>query len=411
MPAFDYLALDNANNGKEKRGVIEADTPRHARQLLRERKLLPVELDEVENNKKSSNKEISFSNLGGKRMRALDLSLFTRQLATLLRSGIPLDEALGAVAEQTERATVKSIIMGVRSKVLEGYTLANAFNEFPKAFPDIYRSTVAAGEHAGQLDGVLERLADFTENRQALKQKVSNALIYPVILVFACFGIIIVMMNFVVPKIVRIYQDGDFDLPTLTNVVIAISDFTTQYIWAILFIIIAGLFGFKYLLKDRDFRYKWHKFLLKMPVIKYLQRSINTARFTRTMSIMASSGVPILESLRLSGEVVTNLPMQDAINEASVKVREGASIGNSLAQSKLFPPMTMHLIKSGEASGQLEDMLDRAATVQERELENNISSSLAVLQPLMILVMAGIVVTIVLAILMPIFNLNDIAGG
>lgn len=411
MPAFDYLALDNDNNGKEKKGVIEADTPRHARQLLRERGLLPVELNEVEANKTSSNREISFSNLGGKRMRALDLSLFTRQLATLLRAGIPLDEALGAVAEQTERASVKSIIMGVRSKVLEGYTLANAFNEFPKAFPDIYRSTVAAGEHAGQLDGVLERLADFTENRQVLKQKVSNALIYPIILVFACLGIIIVMMNFVVPKIVRIYQDGDFELPTLTNIIIAISDFTTQYIWAILIAIVAIVIGFRYLLKDRNFRYKWHSFLLKVPVVRYLQRSINTARFTRTMSIMASSGVPILESLRLSGEVVTNLPMQDAINEASIKVREGASIGNSLAQSKLFPPMTMHLIKSGETSGELEDMLERAATNQERELDNNISSSLAVLQPLMILVMAGIVVTIVLAVLMPIFNLNDIAAG
>ena len=411
MPAFDYLALDNSNNGKEKKGVIEADTPRHARQLLRERSLLPVELNEVEASKTKSNREISFSSLGAKRMRALDLSLFTRQLATLLRAGIPLDEALGAVAEQTERASVKSIIMGVRSKVLEGYTLANAFNEFPKAFPDIYRSTVAAGEHAGQLDGVLERLADFTENRQALKQKVSNALIYPIILVFACLGIIIVMMNFVVPKIVRIYQDGDFELPMLTNIIIAISDFTTQYIWVIVFVIFVSVIGFRYLLKDRGFRYKWHSFLLKVPVVRYLQRSINTARFTRTMSIMASSGVPILESLRLSGEVVTNLPMQDAISEASIKVREGASIGNSLAQSKLFPPMTMHLIKSGETSGELEDMLERAATNQERELDNNISSSLAVLQPLMILIMAGIVVTIVLAVLMPIFNLNDIASG
>jgi len=407
MPAFNYLALDN---GREKKGVIEADTPRHARQLLRAKNLLPVELNEIESNKSKNKSELSFSRSSGKRMRPLDLSLFTRQLATLLKSGIPLDESLGAVAEQTERASVKSIIMGVRSKVLEGYTLANAFNEFPKAFPDIYRSTVAAGEHAGQLDGVLERLADFTESRQVLKQKVSNALIYPTILVVACLGIIIVMMNFVVPKIVRIYEDGNFDLPALTNGVIAISDFTTEYIWLILGVLFAAFIGFKYLLRNRDTRYKWHQFLLKVPVIRYLQRSINTARFTRTMSIMASSGVPILESLRLSGEVVTNLPMQDAINEASLKVREGASIGNSLAQSKLFPPMTMHLIKSGEASGELEDMLGRAATNQERELDNNISSSLAVLQPLMILIMAGIVVTIVLAILLPIFNLNDIAG-
>jgi len=411
MPAFDYIALDN---GKEKKGVIEADTPRHARQLLRDKSLLPIDINEVKKGlEKSSSgsglsREISF---GRQRMRAMDLALFTRQIATLLRAGIPLDEALAAVAEQTERSSVKSIIMGVRSKVLEGFSLADAFSEFPKAFPDIYRSTVAAGEHAGQLDNVLERLADFTENRQALKQKVSNALIYPVILILACLGIIIVMMNYVVPKIVGIYQNGSFELPALTKAIIAISEFTTQYIWVILILIAVIFFGFRYLVsRSHAFRFSWHSFLLKIPIVKYLQRALNTARFTRTMSIMASSGVPILESLRLSGEVVTNLPMQEAIGDAAVKVREGASIGHSLAQSKLFPPMTMHLIKSGETSGELEEMLERAATNQERELEANISSSLAILQPLMILIMAGIVVTIVLAVLMPIFNLNDLAS-
>ena len=404
MAAYDYLALEN--NGRERRGTIEADTARHARQLLRERELLPVDVDEVSSSKSdgSSLNNIKFSN---QRMRAVDLTLFTRQMATLLRSGIPLDETLAAVAEQTERSGVKSIIMGVRSKVLEGFTLAQAFGEFPKAFPDIYLSTVAAGEHAGQLDNVLERLADFTENRQILKQKVSNALIYPVILIFACVSIIIVMMNFVVPKIVKIYVDGDFDLPGLTTAVIAMSDFTTKYIWLIIAAIVLAFIIFKVMLRRTEFKRSWHLFLLKIPLIGYLIRGINTARFTRTMSIMSSSGVTILESLNLSGSVVNNLPMREAIDDVSVKVREGASIGHSLAMSKLFPPMTVHLIKSGESSGQMEEMLERAAQNQERELENTISSLLAIMQPVMILVMAGIVVTIVLAIMLPIFNLNQ----
>lgn len=407
MSAYDYLAIEN--NGRERRGTIEADTARHARQLLRERDLLPVDVDEVSSQKtdNSSLNNISFSN---QRMRAVDLTLFTRQMATLLRAGIPLDETLAAVAEQTERSAVQSIIMGVRSKVLEGFTLAQAFGTFPKAFPDIYLSTVAAGEHAGQLDNVLERLADFTENRQILKQKVSNALIYPVILVIACVSIIIVMMNFVVPKIVKIYVDGDFELPGLTSAVIAMSDFTTKYIWLILSAIVIAYVIFKILLRQTEFKRSWHNFLLKIPLIGYLIRGINTARFTRTMSIMGSSGVTILESLKLSASVVNNLPMREAVDEVSVKVREGASIGHSLASSKLFPPMTVHLIKSGESSGKMEEMLERAAVNQERELENTISSLLAIMQPLMILIMAGIVVTIVLAIMMPIFNLNQFVG-
>lgn len=406
MSAYNYLALEA--DGRERRGTIEADTPRHARQLLRERELLPVDVDEI----RSSDKDTSLSNIkfSRQRMRSIDLTLFTRQIATLLRSGIPLDESLAAVAEQTERNGVKSIIMGVRSKVLEGFTLAQAFGEFPKAFPNIYLSTVAAGEHAGQLDKVLERLADFTENRQILKGKITNAMIYPVILILACVSIIIVMMNFVVPKIVKIYTDGNFDLPPLTEIVIAISDFTTQYIWVILGLLLAFYIGFKLLLRQHDFKRGWHKFTLKIPLIGYLIRGLNTARFTRTMSIMGSSGVNILESLNLSGHVVSNVPMREAIDDVTVKVREGASVGHSLAQSKLFPPMTVHLIKSGESSGQLEEMLERAAINQERELENTISSLLAIMQPVMILVMAGIVVTIVLAIMLPIFNLNTFVG-
>lgn len=406
MPAFDYLALEV--NGREKRGTIEADTARQARQLLREKDLMPVDVDAVaDKSETNSLNNLTFSN---QRMRAIDLTLFTRQIATLLRSGIPLDESLAAVAEQTERKPVKSIIMGVRSKVLEGYTLAQAFSEFPRAFPDIYLATVAAGEHAGQLDNVLERLADFTENRQVLKQKISNALIYPIILIMACLGIIIVMMNFVVPKIVKIYADGNFDLPALTTGVIAISEFTTQYIWFILIGILVAYITFRMMLRQEDFKRSWHNFLLSIPLIGYLIRGLNTARFTRTMSIMGSSGVTILESLNLSSMVVNNVPMKEAVDEAAVKVREGSSIGHSLAQSKLFPPMTVHLIKSGEVSGELEQMLERAAINQERELENTISSLLAIMQPVMILIMAGIVVTIVLAIMMPIFNLNEFVG-
>ena len=404
MGAFEYVALDS--NGRESKGFIEGDTAKHVRQQLRERSLLPVKVNEVA--EKQSGDKAAFSLRRG--ISSGDLALLTRQLATLTTSGLPLEEALLAVSEQNENPRAKSIMLGVRSRVMEGHTLADGLAEFPAAFPEIYRATVAAGEQSGHLDAVLERLAEFTESRQALQQQVRNALIYPIALVVTAVGIISFMLAYVVPKVVYIFENYGQELPLLTRIMIASSDFLReQWIWLII-AIIAAVFGLRKLLQQPGPKRRYHGFLLRVPIVAKLTRGINTARFTQTLSILAGSGVPILESLRIAAQVVVNVPMREAVQEASLRIREGAAISKSLAASKLFPPMTTHLIASGESSGRLEEMLSRAASNQEREVDGLISTLLGIMQPLLVIVMAVIVLLIVLAILLPIFEINNLIG-
>lgn len=404
MGAFEYVALDSA--GKESKGLIEGDTAKHVRQQLRERSLLPVKVTEVAERDSRSKK--SFSVRRG--LSSGDLALLTRQLATLTQSGLPLEEALLAVSEQNENPRAKSILMGVRSRVMEGHTLADGLAEFPNAFPELYRATVSAGEQSGHLDAVLERLAEFTESRQALQQQVRNALIYPIALVVTAVGIISFMLAYVVPKVVYIFENYDQELPLLTRIMIGSSDFLRDN-WLLLIIgTVAIVIGLRKLVQKPGPKRRYHRMLLSVPIVARLTRGINTARFTQTLSILAGSGVPILDSLRIAAQVVVNVPMRDAVQEASLRIREGAMISKSLAASKLFPPMTTHLIASGEASGRLEEMLSRAASNQEREVDGLISTLLGIMQPLLVIVMAVIVLLIVLAILLPIFELNNLIG-
>lgn len=404
MGAFEYVALDTS--GRESKGLIEGDTAKHVRQQLRERSLLPVKVSEVA--EKQTGESSSFSLRRG--LSSGDLALLTRQLATLTASGLPLEEALLAVSEQNENPRAKSIMLGVRSRVMEGHTLADGLAEFPNAFPEIYRATVAAGEQSGHLDAVLERLAEFTESRQALQQQVRNALIYPIALVVTAVGIISFMLAYVVPKVVYIFENYGQELPLLTRIMIASSDFLReQWIWLIV-AIVALVFGVRKLLERPGPKRSYHGMLLRVPIVAKLTRGINTARFTQTLSILAGSGVPILESLRIAAQVVVNVPMREAVQEASLRIREGAAISKSLAASKLFPPMTTHLIASGESSGRLEEMLSRAASNQEREVDGLISTLLGIMQPLLVIVMAVIVLLIVLAILLPIFEINNLIG-
>lgn len=404
MGAFEYVALDRS--GRESKGLIEGDTAKHVRQQLRERSLLPVKVSEVA--EKQTGESPGFSLRRG--LSSGDLALLTRQLATLTASGLPLEEALLAVSEQNENPRAKSIMLGVRSRVMEGHTLADGLAEFPNAFPEIYRATVAAGEQSGHLDAVLERLAEFTESRQALQQQVRNALIYPIALVVTAVGIISFMLAYVVPKVVYIFENYGQELPLLTRVMIASSDFLReQWIWIIV-AIVAISFGVRKLLERPGPKRRYHGMLLRVPIVAKLTRGINTARFTQTLSILAGSGVPILESLRIAAQVVVNVPMREAVQEASLRIREGAAISKSLAASKLFPPMTTHLIASGESSGRLEEMLSRAASNQEREVDGLISTLLGIMQPLLVIVMAAIVLLIVLAILLPIFEINNLIG-
>jgi len=400
--AFEYTALDTA--GKERSGILEGDTPRHIRQLLREQQLLPVAVTEVA--QKEARRQRSFSFL--RRVAPQDLSLFTRQLATLARAGLPLEEALLAVSQQTEKPRVQSIVLGVRARVMEGHTLADGFAEFPRVFPEIYRATVAAGEQAGHLDDVLERLAEYTETRELIRQKVLAALLYPIVLTVMCFGIVSLLLVFVVPKVVAVFEAQKAQLPLITRVLIAVSGFLRSYgIYVLIAAVIACLL-FRRWQRDPAAKRRFQRLQLRMPLVGKLTRGFNTARFTRTFSILSASSVPVLEALRIAAEVVTNLPMRDAVTDAAARVREGAPIGRSLAAARQFPPMTIHLISSGESSGQLEQMLERAAISQERELDGLLSALVGLLGPLLIVVMGLFVMGIVFAMLLPIFELNQL---
>jgi general secretion pathway protein F len=403
LGAFEYTAVDAT--GRERKGVLEGDTARAVRQMLRDQSLLPLAVSEVlltENRRERK----QFSLRRG--ISAADLSLLTRQIATLVRSGLPLDESLLAVSEQTERPRIRSIIMGVRAKVMEGHALADGLGDFPAVFPELYRATVSAGEQSGHLDTVLERLADYTESREQLRSRTLTAMLYPVLLFIVCVSIVAMLLTFVVPKIVKQFENSKAELPLLTQVLIAFSDFLRNWGLLLLAVIILGSIGFVRWLRDPAARRRFDAFLLRLPLIGKVVRGNNTARFARTFSTLTSSAVPVLEAMRIAGEVVTNLPMRDAVQAAAARVREGAPIGRSLGASKLFPPMMIHLISSGESSGDIETMLDRAATNQEREMDSILGAVVGLLGPLMILVMGGLVLLIVLAMLLPIFQLNQL---
>lgn len=405
MPAYEYTALDAG--GRERRGVIEGDAARQVRATLREQGLLPVTVTEV-SAREAPRQGLSMRIGGG--VRTGDLAMLTRQLATLVRSGLPLEEALLAVSQQTERPRVQSVIAGVRSRVMEGRSLADGLAAFPGVFPEIYRATVSAGEQSGRLDSILERLADYTENRQALQSRVRNAMLYPVLLTIVCTVIVSLLLGYVVPEVVRVFEASRHELPLLTRVLMGASAIFRAWWWAIFGAIAAGWWSFRRWLRDPAARRRWDAAKLSMPLVGRITRGGNAARFARTFSILTASAVPVLEAMRISGEVVTNTPMREAVQDAAVRVREGAPISRSLGASKLFPPMLVHLVASGESSGELESMLARAADNQERELDALINTAVGILGPAMILLMGGFVFLIVLAILLPIFQLNQLVG-
>jgi len=400
MAAFQYAALDQ--RGRTRKGLLEGDTPRQVRQLLRERGLSPVDVQEVAGQERSRSQSA-----WGVRVSATDLALVTRQLATLVNSGLPLEEALGAVANQAGKARLGSLLMAVRAKVLEGHTLAAALGDFPKVFPELYRATVAAGEQSGHLDVVFERLADYTEARQQMQQKIGLALFYPLLLTGVAILIVAGLLTYVVPQVVQVFDSMGQELPALTRSLIAVSDFLRDYGLLLLGgLVILGI-GFNYGMKQIAFRRQVHRLLLRLPLIARLTRGLNTARYARTFSILLASGVPVLEALRISSQVISNLPMREAVERTAMRVKEGGNISHALKESGYFPPMTVQLIASGEASGRLEAMLERAAAQQERETETLIAALLGIFEPVLILSMGAVVLTIVLAILLPIFDLNQ----
>jgi general secretion pathway protein F len=403
MSAYEYRALDA--RGRETKGLIEGDTPRHARQLLRDRGLSPLDVREVAEARQTTTSSL-FSRGGS--INSNELSLFTRQLATLVRSGLPLDESLTAVSEQSESKRVKRVALGVRASVVEGTSLAQALEQFPNAFPTLFRATVEAGEQSGKLDFILERLADYVERRQQMQSKLMLAAVYPAILTLVAISVVVLLLTYVVPQVVEVFTSIDAELPALTTGLIALSDFLRDYGFYLLIALAAGSFLFRRMMRGDAFKRRVHRYVLRLPMIGRLVRGANAGRFTRTLGILFGSGVPILDALQIGTQVVSNLPMRDAIENAAIRVREGASLSRSLAASKLFPPITVHLIASGESSGSLDDMLNRAAENQEREVENTVAAVMGVFEPVLILVMGGVVLLIVLAILLPIFDLNTL---
>lgn len=401
MSAFQYRATKS--NGGTQKGVIEAESMKHARQLLREQGLFPTDVSAL---RKIKNKTFGKSSISVK-----ELALMTRQFSTLLSAGLPIEEVLAAVAEQTEKPRTKSLILAVRGKVLEGHALASAFREFPEAFTELYCSTVAAGEKSGHLDVVLQRLADFTEKQLEMRQKIQHALIYPSVMIIVALGIVGFLLQFVVPKMVAIYSNTGQSLPGMTAFLISFSE-NLQHYGLYVGIFLAGLFFFyRYSMKKNEkFKKKMHHLYLKIPVIGNAIRVANTARFARTFAILSSAGVAVLEAMTIGSKLISNLPIRNAVMQATNRIREGANIHLALKQTTFFPPMSIHLIASGESSGQLENMLERAANNQDNEISRLIETSLALFEPAIILVMGAIVLFIVLAILLPIFQMDQLTG-
>lgn len=403
MAAFEYKALDL--KGKQKKGVMEADSARQVRQQLRDKGFAPLSVEQTTEKKNASN---PFS--ARRRLSVKELALLTRQIATLIQSGIPIEETLSAVANQSEKTNVRSMLLAVRAKVLEGYTLADSLSEFPSAFPPLYRSTVAAGEHAGHLDLVLNRLADYTEARQQARQKIQMAAIYPVILAFVAISIVVFLLTYVVPDIIEVFVNNGQELPPLTQGLLAVSDFLGKWGMAIFVMLVIAGIAFKAALKRDSFRFAYHKKLLYMPFIKKIARGTNTSQFASTLSILNSSGVPLVDAMRIAAEVLTNDCLKASLNEAAVRVSEGGNLHHSLEQTGYFPPMMIHMIASGESSGELDQMLERTARHQESDLQGLIETIVGLFEPLMLLFMGAVVLVIVLAIMLPILNMSNLVG-
>ena len=415
MALFYYQALER--NGRKTKGMIEADSARHARQLLRGKDLIPVHIEARMN--ASAGGMLQRRRHAHRRVAAADLALFTRQLATLVQAAMPLETCLQAVSEQSEKLHVKSLGMALRSRIQEGYTLSDSLREHPRVFDSLFCSMVAAGEKSGHLDVVLNRLADYTEQRQRLKSRLLQAMLYPLVLLVVATGVVTILLTAVVPKIIEQFDHLGHTLPASTRALIAMSDAlqASGVYW------LAGLLGLLVLgqrpLKNPAMRLRWDKTLLRLrwdktllrlPVTGRVARGLNTARFSRTLSILIASSVPLLEGLQTAAAVSANRYVEQQLLLAADRVREGSSLRAALAELRLFPPMMLYMIASGEQSGELETMLEQAAVNQEREFDTQVGLALGLFEPALVVMMAGVVLFIVIAILEPMLQLNNMVG-
>ncbi|MYE81513.1 MAG: type II secretion system protein GspF [Gammaproteobacteria bacterium] len=403
MAAFEFVALDE--RGRRRRGVREGDSRRQVRQALREEGLTPLSVDQTV---ERAGGTLRWSFRRG--MSLLELALFTRQMATLVGAGLPIEEALNAVAQQTEKRRAGAMIMAVRGRVREGYALATALGEFPSTFPDMYRSTVAAGERSGFLDVVLENLADYIEARFESRRNVEMALFYPAVLLVFALLIVGALLIYVVPDIVRVFDDTGEQLPFLTQVMIAVSEFLQAWLWLVAVGAALFVFGLRRVLAQPPIRSAWDRRKLALPIAGRIVRGGNASRYASTLSILTSSGVPLVEAMRIAGEVVTNQWLKGRLGHATARVSEGASLKVALESAGHFPPMFLHMIGSGEASGELDTMLRKVAQYQQQELERLVTTLVRLFEPMMMLVMGVLVIVVVLAILLPILSMNQLVA-
>jgi general secretion pathway protein F len=404
MPDFAYVGLDTA--GRERRGSVRAETSEAARDQLTKRRLYVVRIEPAA----ESAPLVSRSLFQRKKLDAKQLTLFTRQLATLVTVS-PLEEALRTVALQAERDEVRRVLGSVHTGVVEGRRLSDAMGREPKSFPPLYRAMVAAGEASGTLPQILERLADLLERQAVVRGKVLSTLAYPVILAFVATFVVFALMIFVVPKVVEQFQDIGQTLPLLTRVVIDLSSFLAHWWWALLLAIAAAVLLAGRALKDEGIRMKFDRMLLRLPLIGRLIRDLHAARMARTLSTMVASRLPLLEGLRLTTGTVHNRVLRRASEDIAESVRTGGSLSGALRRAGIFPPLLVYLAASGEASGKLDVMLERAADYLEREFDSFTTTALSLLEPAIIIVMGVIVALIVLSILLPILQLDTLAGG
>jgi general secretion pathway protein F len=403
MAAFEYAALDA--RGRQRRGVLEADSMRQTRQMLRDQGLVPLSVEAAsDRGRDATSRGWSFA----RRLGPLDRVLLTRQLATLVAASLPIEEALQAVAQQSEKHHVRSLIMGIRSRVLEGHSLASSLAQYPKSFNEMYRSTVAAGEQSGHLDLVLENLADYQERQFESRRDVEMAMLYPVVLTLLAFGIVGALMVYVVPDMVGVLENMGQGLPMSTQVLIGLSELTRDYWWLMGIVLVLIGFAGRWLLAQPDVRLVWDRQKLTWPVLSRINRSSSAARYANTLSILTSSGVPLVDAMNIASDVVSNRWLQRRLGEATQRVSEGASLRTALEGVGYFPPMLLHMVASGEASGELDSMLSKVAHYQQAEVERVVTTIVRLFEPAMLVVMAGLVMFIVMAILLPILNMNQL---
>lgn len=408
MPIFEYVGIDS--KGKRAAGNVDAENERAARAKLRRMGVFPTSIGtEAAGGAKKAG--LSMSVDVGKflqRVKIQEIAVMTRQLSTLVGASIPLVDALAALVDQIENPKLRSIMAGVREKVIEGTKLSDALRGHPKVFGDLYVNMINAGENSGALEVVLARLADFTEGQSKLRSKVIGAMIYPAIMSFVGVALMIMLLTFVVPKVTKIFIDMKATLPLPTRMLMAASNAVTDYWYVVILVIVGLVYGVRRYLRTPAGRAWWDRKSLNLPLFGKLNRMVIVSRFTRTLSTLLSSGVPLLTAMDIVRNIITNTRLRDVIEQTRDSVREGQSVAEPLKRSGEFPPIVTHMIAIGEKTGELERMLERIADTYDAEVDNTVSTLTTLLEPIMILVMAGIVSFIVMSILLPIIKLNQL---